>query len=109
MGYDIHITRREDWWDEGGPGIATHEWEAVVESDADLSMIPPPSEWSGPSQWSAVMTTHPDEERFGTALHWASGEIRAKNPSDILIAKMRQVAKALNARVQGDDGEYYDE
>lgn len=64
MGYDIHITRRDDWW---------------------------------------------DEERLGTALNWASGEISAKNPSCILIVKMRRVAKALNARGLGDDGEYYDE
>ncbi|MCI3277002.1 hypothetical protein [Streptomyces cylindrosporus] len=109
MGYDIHITRRQDRWDEDGSEIAAHEWQAVVESDADLSMIPAPPGWSGPSQWSAVLTTHPDEERLGTALHGASGEIGAKNPSDILIAKMRQAAKALNARLQGDDGEYYDQ
>jgi hypothetical protein len=109
MGYDIHITRREDWWDEDGPVIATHEWEALVENDADLTMIAPPPGWSGPSQWTAVMTTHPREERLGTALHWEAGEISAKNPSDTLIAKMRQLARALHARVQGDDGEYYDE
>lgn len=109
MGYDIHITRREDWWDEDGPEIATHEWEALVESDTELSMLPPPPGWSGPSQWTAVMTTHPREEQLGTALHWEAGEISAKNPSDTLIAKLRQLARALNARVQGDDGEYYDE
>lgn len=43
------------------------------------------------------MTAHPDEGRLGTVLNRASGEISAENQSGILIAKMRQVAKALNA------------
>ncbi|MGQ4390011.1 hypothetical protein [Streptomyces sp. SAS_270] len=107
MGYDLHITRRDDWWDEEGPEITTAEWAAVVEADPALEMVPPPPGWNEPPQWSAEMITHPPENRMGTAMHWDSGEIRAKNPSDILIGKMRQVAVALKARVQGDDGEFY--
>ncbi|MFF4259769.1 hypothetical protein ACFY1L_52345 [Streptomyces sp. NPDC001663] len=109
MGYDIHITRRANWWDDEGPEITTAEWETVVEADAELEMVPEPPGWDGPRHWIAQMITHPPEERLGTALYWDSGEIRAKNPTDILIAKMRQPAIALNAKVQGDDGEYYAE
>ena len=81
MGYDVHITRRENWWDEEGQDINTAEWEAVVTADPDLGTAP---------------------------LWWTTGRIVSKNPSDAVIAKMRVVAKALHARVQGDDGEYYD-
>ncbi|MEU9305689.1 hypothetical protein [Streptomyces sp. NPDC048269] len=39
---------------------------------------------------------------------WSAGRIVSKNPSDAVIATMREVADALEAKVQGDDGEYYD-
>ncbi|MFI7503948.1 hypothetical protein ACIBVL_36815 [Streptomyces sp. NPDC049687] len=81
MGYDVHITRRENWWDEEGQDISTAEWEAVVAADPGLVMTP---------MW------------------WSAGLIVSKNPSDAVIATMCKVAKMLDARVQGDDGEYYD-
>ncbi|MFI1400976.1 hypothetical protein [Streptomyces sp. NPDC020681] len=109
MGYDIHITRREIWWDQEGPEITAAEWAAVVEADPELEMVPAAPGWDGPTQWTAQMVTHPREERLGTALHWNSGEISAKNPTDLLIGKMRHIAGTLNARVQGDDGEHYDD
>jgi hypothetical protein len=37
------------------------------------------------------------------------GNFSIKNPDEECLAKMRQIAKALGARVQGDDGEFYDE
>jgi hypothetical protein len=100
MGYDIHLTRCADWWDEGGPEITADEWEAVVASDAELSMIPDPLGWTGPVWRSALLNTHPDETRFGTALHWDGGGIRAKNPSDLLIAKMCGTARVLGGGVR---------
>ncbi|MGN5376983.1 hypothetical protein ACQ4WX_03045 [Streptomyces lasalocidi] len=39
---------------------------------------------------------------------WSAGRLVYKNPSDAAIVKMCEVAKVLEARVQGDDGEYYD-
>ncbi|WP_224277024.1 hypothetical protein [Streptomyces sp. LS1784] len=81
MGYDVHITRRENWWDEEEQDINPAAWEAVVADDLGLAMAP---------MW------------------WTAGRIVSKNPSDAVIATMCQVAKVLNARVQGDDGEYYD-
>ncbi|ROR46495.1 hypothetical protein [Kitasatospora cineracea] len=81
MGYDVHITRRENWWDEEGQDISTAEWEVLVATDPSLVMVP---------MW------------------WNAGRIVSKNPSDAVIATMCRVAKELDARVQGDDGEYYD-
>jgi hypothetical protein len=37
------------------------------------------------------------------------GIISSKYPDDETIKKMLSIAKALNARVQGDDNEFYDE
>ncbi|MEU1180828.1 hypothetical protein ABZ464_24870 [Streptomyces sp. NPDC005820] len=81
MGYDVHITRCENWWDEESQDITAAQWEAVVAADPGLVMTP---------MW------------------WSAGRIVSKNPNDALIATMCKVADVLDARVQGDDGEYYD-
>lgn len=81
MGYDVHITRRENWWDEEGQAINTEEWDAVVAARPGLATAP---------------------------VWWSAGRIVSKNPGDTVIAEMREVARVLEARVQGDDGEHYD-
>ncbi|GGV66645.1 hypothetical protein GCM10010277_74610 [Streptomyces longisporoflavus] len=109
MGYDVHITRRDNWWDDSGPEITETEWRTVIATDPDLEMTPPDLIDGQHPIWTAEMVTHPPEKRFGTAIHWFSpSDISAKNPTDILISKMQAVAQALGARLQGDDGEYYD-
>jgi hypothetical protein len=53
---------------------------------------------------------HRGEETEGPAwCDWREGRIVVKNPDGAILARMREVASALNARVQGDDGEAYDE
>ena len=37
MGYDLHITRRDDWW-EDGKNIPEADWRALVESDPTLTL-----------------------------------------------------------------------
>jgi len=37
MGYDIHITRRQSWADTGAPEITLAEWQAIVDSDPELT------------------------------------------------------------------------
>ncbi|MGW5663948.1 hypothetical protein ACWEWG_28320 [Streptomyces sp. NPDC003758] len=108
MGYYVHITRRENWWDEKGQDISTTEWEEAVAADPDLAMIPMPEGRQGGTQWVAETVPRREAESCREPLWWRSGRIVAKHPTDALIAKMCQVAKALGARVQGDDGEYYD-
>ncbi|WP_327072233.1 hypothetical protein OG196_01125 [Kitasatospora purpeofusca] len=108
MGYDLHITRRENWWDEEGGDIGTAEWEAAVAADPDLVMVPMPEGWQGSAEWVAETVPRKEEEARSEPLWWRTGRIAAKNPSDALVAKMCQLAKVLDARVQGDDGEYYD-
>ncbi|MFD9487616.1 hypothetical protein ACFWBX_27340 [Streptomyces sp. NPDC059991] len=79
-----------------------------MEADTKPEMIPQPAGGDGPRHWAARMITHPPEDRLGTALRWDSGTVSAKNPTGMLLAKMRQTALPLNARVQGDDGRYHD-
>lgn len=39
---------------------------------------------------------------------YRGGRIVVKNPDDVVMTKMQQIAAHLGARVQGEEGEYYD-
>jgi hypothetical protein len=98
MGYDLHITRREQWSDEG-EDISSEEWLDVVASDQELRLAPENGPcfalWSGPSSYADPW------------LDWCAGQIFSKNPDEPLIDKMVDIARILGAKVQGDDGEVY--
>ena len=93
MGYDLHITRPEGAW------ITAAEWLQYVEQDPELKLAGYNGDyfalWSGKSEY-------PDPW-----LDWFAGNIYTKNPDDPLIDKMVEIAKKLNAKVQGGDGEIY--
>lgn len=38
MGYDLHITRAENWWENEGKEISENEWRALIDSDAELRL-----------------------------------------------------------------------
>jgi len=92
MGYDFHITRRDNWYDEGAE-ISADEWLKYVESDPELTI----DESNG--KYFAIW-----KEDW---LDWRRGEIYTKNPRKNLVEKMIQIANRLNAKVQGDEGEVY--
>lgn len=98
MGYDLHITRKDDWSDGDGPVIAETEWRAVIDADSALTLD--------------TDTKHDDwvfaawRSQAGV-LAYHDGEIVAKDPDEPLIWKMVEIAGRLNARVKGDDGEQY--
>ncbi len=100
MGYDFHITRRKKWADDGDD-ITAEEWRAYVRTDTELTLTetagPNYAVWRGPSEHSEPW------------LDWSSGQIFTKNPDAPLIDKMIAIAETLDATVQGDDGEIYDE
>ena len=99
MGYDLHITRRKDW-SATGDDITSTEWLTYVERDPELSLWPENSpymaRWNGKSKHSDPW------------LDWFKGNIYTKNPDEALIEKMTHIARALDAKVQGDDGEIYE-
>jgi hypothetical protein len=97
MGYDLHITRRRHWPDEGDD-ITAQEWLAYVKQDSELRLQPE----NGPSfaEWRGAS---------GTAwLDWSDGQIYSKNPEAALIEKLVSIGRQLGAKVQGDDGEVYE-
>lgn len=117
MGYELHITKREHWADTETPDIPLDEWLAYVNRDIELGLtndydIKNGTETqfqnrTGYCEWNA----HPTEKE-PNARPWFSywkGSIDTKNPDAPTIRKMIQIALALNAIVQGDEGEIYTE
>ena len=100
MGYDLHITRRENWSSEGND-ITTQEWLDYIEKDPELSLYGQ----NGP--YFAIWKTEESQREYW--MDWSEGEIFTKNPDQILIDKLVKIARHLNAVVQGDDGELYGE
>ena len=105
MGYEFHITRKEHWSDPDDHNIISfEEWFNYANNDPELEI----DVQNGPGFF--FWTAHP--ERKGEASYWINynkrdGDIHSKRPDDATIDKMVSIAKALNAKVQGDDGELY--
>lgn len=117
MGYDVHITRKEEWSDDDGPVITLDEWLAVIDADPDLrhdgfaeTTTPDGSTLRVEYPGLAVWTAHPVHREPGN-LAWISfseDELVVKNPDPPLLAKLVEIAARLGANVQGDEGERYD-
>ena len=116
MGYDVHITRREQWFDRTGPEVTLDEWLAVVRDDPEMRLDRfAEAQLSGgevlrvddPSM--AVWTAYSKHGRDGNmAWMWHSrGNVMAKNPDQEILRKMWQLSQKLSARLQGDEEELY--
>jgi|CXWL01.1.fsa_nt_gi hypothetical protein len=117
MGYDIHITRRAEWFDERAPAIALDEWLAVVRNDPELRLDgfaeAPLSDGSVLRVEDSSMAVWHAYSRHGynngaAWIWWNGGNIEAKNPDKEILRKMWLIAQRLSARVQGDECEFYD-
>jgi len=118
MGYDVHITRKENWFDESGPRIDIDEWEAVVLSDPDMRLDGYASAVVGngsvlriESNGLAVWTAYAGNGIDGNMawLDFRQGNIVVKNPDGAILRKMWLLAQRLDAKVQGDECEAYGE
>ena len=98
MGYDIHITRRKDWCDEDDD-ISLEEFVAYLRGDREFTYPGQLGEYSG--DWHSPKTV------YESSLCWSDGHAFTKNPEPEFIDKLVKVAAALQAKVQGDDGEVY--
>jgi hypothetical protein len=100
MGYDVHITRAEDWSDNEGAQITPDEWLALVRDDPELTALAETgrctAEWRDPPGGDPV------------CFEWRRGNIVVKKSYIAVVLKMEDLAFRLGARVQGDDGEFYE-
>ncbi len=101
MGYDFHVTRADHWSSNEGQEIQAEEWLDLIKSDPEL--IPAPENGRYFVIWRGA-TKYPE-----TWFNWVSGNITTKNPDKATLRKMQGSASRLNAQVQGDEGDVYDE
>ena len=100
-GYDLHISRKVFWGDDFGPEITFEEWQEHLKIDPQVvrDVANSPQDF---------MVSIPGES-FPLWYRSDLGELFTKNPTDKAITKLEEIARSLNARVQGDDGEFYPE
>lgn len=118
MGYELHIVRQNDWDDyEENSNISLEEWLAYVQTDYELELtngyqvkIPGSSDLfqnvPGFCNWIGHSTKKNDDNPW---FDYGHGMISTKYPDDETIKKMISIADKLNGKVQGDDGEFYNE
>lgn len=111
MGYDLHITRAEDWTLSDKHPISEDEWMEVVNEDSTLEVSLTDYyeraniKKNGQTErfHPVVWLTHPRKPAF-----WLmDGEIVKNSADKTVVDKMVEIAQKLNARVFGDDGEEY--
>ena len=118
MGYDVHITRAEEWSESEASPITLEEWVAYVASDPEMRLdgfaeaqLPSGDVLRVEGKGLSVWTAWPGEGRSeGHAwMDHRGGRIVVKNPDPAILKKMCAIAERLGARVRGDDGETYPE
>ncbi len=117
MGYDIHITRKALWFEDDGPAIGFDEWKNLVLSDPEMrldgfaeALTTQGAKVRIESEGMSVWTAYSKHGRGGNmaCFDLKAGNIDVKNPDKEILTKMHQIALKLDAKVQGDEGEFYD-
>jgi hypothetical protein len=119
MGYSLHITRREHWTDEDASrAISLQDWKSYVDSDDEMEMETTATATTDEgdtvefqSEGLAIWRKYSKHGINGNKAWFLfdNGEIEVKNPDTEIRNKMISIAFALNGKVQGDDGEEYNE
>ena len=118
MGYGVHITRRQSWFDKGGHEISLAEWTTVVATDPEMRLDGYAETTLGNGQllqienaglvvWTAY-SGHGKDGNMAWFGFW-NGNVVVKNPDPEILRKMYRIAQCLSAKVQGDEGEIYDD
>lgn len=107
MSYDVHVTRRNNWIDKDGKPITEQEWIKYIKSDPEMELRT--EKRSDGVHGKAVGIWLRGNEGEGMPVYWDKrGEVILYEPrDDVQIKKMFAIAEALNAKLQGDDGEVY--
>lgn len=118
VGYELHITRKAEWFEKGGPSIELDEWIAYLAADDEFEVanfaeasIPGGDRVRIESEGLAVWYAYSGHEPAGNKAWFMYYEDRivVKNPDQEIRRKMYRVAMRLGAHVQGDEGELYGE
>jgi hypothetical protein len=106
MAYDLHIVRTEDWTDAASAPITKQDVDALIAADAELAWstsdyVDMKDESEGSTRYYMI------EWRGQSCFWWYQDEVRCAGPDEAQTVKLVEMARALKARVVGDDGEVY--
>ena len=115
MGYDVHITRADDWTESQTRPIALDEWTGYITSDPEMRLDNSAEAdvegnvISYENEGLAVWTEYSGHGVNGNMawFDYREGRIVVKNPDEEILGKMKQIAEELKGRVIGDEGERY--
>ncbi|WP_186764622.1 hypothetical protein [Comamonas flocculans] len=118
MGYEVHITRKQDPLVKDGPVISMEDWDAYLSCDADMRLdgyaevnIQGGEALRMEAEGLAVWTAYSGHDVNGNMawFYFDCGAITVRNPDAEIFRKMFSIAQALDARVLGEEGEEYGE
>jgi hypothetical protein len=117
MGYNVHITRAEEWFDSADSPITLDEWSAYVRGDPELraersaaASQPDGSgslevELSGLCVWTG-WSQHGRSDAMVCFWH-SDGRITSCAIDEEVLSKLHRVAQRLGGRLVGDEDEEY--
>ncbi len=114
MGYEVFITRRKDSYDESS-NITLEEWKSYISSDAEMELegfaevTNPKGEIVRAESEGIATWTRPTDKLVYYFCRTHGGEVSVTKPDVHALTKMSEIADSLNARVEGEAGELYDE
>jgi hypothetical protein len=104
MSYKLHITRGDNFWDDGPRRIAREEWEQIVAVDPDLKLY----DASEADQQDPVYRLEiPDLDNAFYYSEFFGGIEVGRGYFEDVVWKVLEIAAKLGAVVQGDEGEFY--
>jgi hypothetical protein len=113
MSYNLHIHRKRNYH-EDGPAISAQEWESLCRADPSMEYRGEVAEIEGQGGAKIQMRTEGsavwrnDVYPAGQWFVLNRGEIVCQvTDNPITPKKACEIAGKLNARVQGDDGEFH--
>lgn len=111
MPYNIHIIKSQKWFEPDG-GITLAEWQKLIDEDPGLEQaekIETSTNDGGKLEFglkNSLIAKWKNKDKV-VWLTFKKGGISISHPDDEIIAKAKEIASKLGARVQGDDLEEY--
>ncbi|HEX7134294.1 MAG TPA: hypothetical protein VF228_17090 [Iamia sp.] len=101
MGYDLHITRTDDWTQSADDPITLDEWLALASASVHV-------EEDGRVTGGDVTPFHLVADPDGPNLYWyEDGRVVVRGVETSSFPHLVDLAAELGAKVVGDDGEHY--
>lgn len=118
MAYEVYITKKENWFDsDASMSISIEEWSSFVKNDPEMRLdnfsevgLESGEIFRYDNPGAAVWINPRTKEGEDKVIHFdfLSGNISVSSPSEAVIEKMRHIAFKLGAKVQGEEGELYE-